>query len=134
MRCNPRVTLLMFSFFSFAALANQDKFEEKSDIEFSIKPLVCIVKKPGDACSMTATVSWQSPKAINSCLYQGITKVACWLNQKKIKAVIEINIEENMEYTLKDDNHHIIAKQLITINSSLSKKYRRRLRAGWSLF
>ena len=83
---------------------------------------------------MTATVSWHSPKIINSCLYQGITKVACWLKQNKVTAVIEINIEENMEYTLKDDNHHIIAKQLITINSSLAKKYRRRLRAGWSLF
>jgi len=134
MRCNLRATLLMFSFFSFVALANQDKFEEKSDIEFSIKPLVCIVKKPGDACSMTATVSWKSPKVINSCLYQDMKKITCWLNQKKVKAVIEINIEENMEYTLKDDNHHIIAQQLITVNSSLAKKYRRRLRAGWSLF
>jgi len=47
---------------------------------------------------------------------------------------MEINIEENMEYTLRDDNHQIIAQQLISINSSLAKKYRRRLRAGWSLF
>ncbi|KGJ94887.1 DUF3019 domain-containing protein [Colwellia psychrerythraea] len=134
MRYNTWTILLLFSFFSFTALANNDKPEDKSVIEFSIKPLICIVKKPGDACSMTATVSWQSPKIINSCLYQGITKVACWLKQNKVTAVIEINIEENMEYTLKDDNHHIIAKQLITINSSLAKKYRRRLRAGWSLF
>ncbi|MCJ8295186.1 MAG: DUF3019 domain-containing protein [Colwellia sp.] len=134
MRCNTWAILLLFSFFSVSALATHEESEEKSIIEFSIKPLVCIVKKPGDACSMTATVSWQAPKAINSCLYQGITKVACWLKQKTIKAVIEINIEENMVYTLKDDNHHIIAKQLITINSSLAKKYRRRLRSGWSLF
>jgi len=134
MRCNIWVSLLFFSFFSFTVLANNDKPEQESGIEFSIKPLVCIVKNPGDACSMTATVSWQTPKVINSCLYQGITKVACWLNQNKATAVIEISIEENMEYTLKDDNHHIIAKQLITINSSLAKKYRRRLRAGWSLF
>ncbi|WP_057830343.1 DUF3019 domain-containing protein [Colwellia sp. TT2012] len=134
MRCNTWPILLIVSFFSFSALAEHDKAEEKNVITFSIKPLVCIVKRPGDACSMTATVSWQSPKIINSCLYQGITKVACWLKQKKVTAVIKINIEENMEYTLKDDNHHIIATQLITINSSLAKKYRRRLRAGWSLF
>jgi len=133
MRYNTWISLFLFSFFSFTALAN-NKPEQGSGIEFSIKPLVCIVKKPGDACSMTATVSWQAPKVINSCLYQGITKVACWLNQNKAIAVIEISIEENMEYTLKDDNHHIIAKQLVTINSSLAKKYRRRLRAGWSLF
>jgi len=134
MRFNTWITLLLFSFVSITALANNEKSEQESVIEFSIKPLVCIVKKPGDACSMTATVSWQSATVINSCLYQGITKVACWLNKKKVKAVIEINIEENMEYTLRDDNHQIIAQQLITINSSLAKKYRRRLRAGWSLF
>jgi len=126
--------LLICYFTAFSTLATNEKNENKKDIQFSIKPLVCIVKKPGDTCSMTATVSWQSPKLINTCLYQGTSKVACWLKQKTIKAVIKINIEENMEYTLKDDNHHIIAKQLITINSSLAKKYRRRLRAGWSLF
>ena len=134
MRCNTWGVLLLLSFFSCTALAIKYKPEQENVIEFSIKPLVCIVKKPGDACSMTATVSWQSPKNINTCLYQGLAKVACWLNKKKIKSVIEINIEENMEYTLKDDNHQIIATQLISINSSLAKKYRRRLRSGWSLF
>ena len=134
MRGNSWAILLILSFATLPALAADENAENTGGVEFSIKPLVCIVKKPGDACSMTATVSWQAPKAINSCLYQGITKVDCWLKQKTIKAVIEINIEENMVYTLKDDNHHIIAKQLITINSSLAKKYRRRLRSGWSLF
>ena len=116
MRCNSWAILLILSFATLPALAADENAENTGGVEFSI------------------TVSWQAPKAINSCLYQGITKVACWLKQKTIKAVIEINIEENMVYTLKDDNHHIIAKQLITINSSLAKKYRRRLRSGWSLF
>jgi len=134
MRCNTWVILYCLCFVSLTAVANNGEAENRDDIKFSIKPLVCIVKKPGDVCSMTATVSWQSPKNINSCLYQGINKVTCWHNKKKIKSVIEINIEENMEYTLRGDNHQIIAKQLISINSSLAKKYRRRLRAGWSLF
>jgi len=134
MRYKLWLMLLLLCFYSLTSIANDEIAEQSNELKFSIKPLVCIVKKPGDICSMTATVSWQSAKHINSCLYQGITKVACWLNKKKIKSVIEINIEENMEYTLRDDNHQIIAQQLISINSSLAKKYRRRLRAGWSLF
>jgi len=131
MRCSLWSIFLFFCAVSFAAVANT---ENSNNVTFSIKPLVCIVKKPGDVCSMTVTVSWQSTKNINSCLYQSKIKVVCWLNKKNIKSVMEINIEENMEYTLRDDNHQIIAQQLISINSSLAKKYRRRLRAGWSLF
>ncbi len=113
---------------------NQAQSEDTLPVEFSIKPVVCIVKHRGDVCTMTASVHWQVPHLVSPCLYQGTQKTFCWKNRRQAKTNVVINLKENMIFTLKDEQHSLYARQEVVINTSLPTKYRRRLRANWSLF
>jgi len=107
---------------------------ESAQIEFSIKPIACIVKQQGDACTMTVNVHWQAQQPMAPCLYQETKKTFCWQEKSKATTNVAIKFKENMTFTLRDENNKIFAQQQITINTSSSKKYRRRLRSNWSLF
>jgi len=105
-----------------------------SKVALSITPLACFVKKSGDVCHITVKVNWQSEIPINACLYQNIEKMHCWLVTRNATANIEVSLSENMVFSLQGDNDKIYAQQYVAIAASTSKKYRRRLRADWSLF
>lgn len=105
-----------------------------NNVELSLTPLACFVKAIGDVCHLTIKVNWQSLTPINTCLYQDTKKIHCWSDTKKAAKKIKISLSENMVFSLQDDNDKIYTQQHVTIAASTSKKYRRRLRADWSLF
>ena len=115
--------------FQCVALAN----ESKEIASLSIKPLTCMVKRMGDNCKMTVKVSWRTTRAIDSCLYQNKTQLICWQGQNNITTKLDIVLSENMEFTLRSKTD-VLARQLVSVNGSQPQKYRRRLRADWSLF
>lgn len=104
-----------------------------STTKLMIKPAVCMVKKMGDTCQMKVQVSWHSDQIINACLFQNNLRLHCWEKVRDIKTQLEIYLDQDMQFTLKNDQQ-ILASQHITINTALPKKYRRRLRANWSFF
>ncbi len=103
-------------------------------VELTLTPLACFVKQMGDVCHLTININWQSTAPINACLYQNIEKMHCWSSTRKATKKIMINLSENMQFTLRGDNNEVYAQQQVAIAASTSKKYRRRLRADWSLF
>ncbi|MBL4764662.1 MAG: DUF3019 domain-containing protein [Colwellia sp.] len=105
-----------------------------NDVELSLTPLACFVKTIGDVCHLTIKVSWQSASPINACLYQNVEKVHCWSAKSKVTKKIMVSLSESMIFSLKGDNNEIYTQQQVAIAASTSKKYRRRLRADWSLF
>jgi len=98
-----------------------------------IKPSVCMVKKLGDSCQMTVKVIWHNEKPIDACLFQSESRLTCWKNVRDINTKIDITLNHDMKFILKNDEQ-IFAYQQIKINTALPKKYRRRLRADWSFF
>jgi len=105
-----------------------------SKVELSLTPLACFVKKSGDVCNITVKVNWQSEIPIDACLYKDVEKVHCWQATRKATKKIMVSLSENMKFTLQNEHNEIYAQQHVVIAASTSKKYRRRLRAGWSLF
>lgn len=105
-----------------------------NNVELSLTPLACFVKTIGDVCHLTIKVNWQSLTPINACLYQDFKKIHCWSDTKKAAKKIKVSLSENMVFSLQDDNDKIYTQQHVAIAASTSKKYRRRLRADWSLF
>jgi hypothetical protein len=103
-------------------------------VELSLTPLACFVKKSGDVCHITVKVNWQSGAPIDACLYQNTEKMHCWSATRNATKKITISLSENIQFTLQGDNNEIYAQQHVAIAASTSKKYRRRLRADWSLF
>jgi len=104
-----------------------------STSQLIIKPSVCMVKKLGDSCTMKVKVIWQNTQPIDACLFQDDLRLKCWENILDINADLEISLDQNMKFTLKN-NENVLAYQHIKINTALPKKYRRRLRADWSFF
>lgn len=92
-----------------------------------------MVKNPGDSCQMTVTVQWHNDEPIDVCLFQNDTRLNCWENVHNIKTKIDISLEQDMLFTLKNEQR-MFATQQIKINTALPTKYRRRLRADWSFF
>ena len=105
-----------------------------NNVELSLTPLACFVKKIGDACHLTIKVNWQSVTPINACLYQNTEKMHCWSTTDKATKKIKVSLSKNMVFSLQGDNNEIYAQQHVAISASTSKRYRRRLRAAWSLF
>jgi hypothetical protein len=104
-----------------------------SKTKLIIKPTVCMVKRLGDTCQMTVKVSWQSDQIIDACLFQNDLRLTCWQNVSDINTDIDIDLDQDMLFTLKNDQQ-IFANQNVKINTALPNKYRRRLRANWSFF
>lgn len=121
-------TLILFVFSCFSPLLSAS-----STNKLIIKPSVCMVKSPGDSCQMTVTVQWQTDKTISACLFQNNTRLHCWENVQNIKTKMAISLEQDMMFTLKNDQQ-VFATQQIKVNTALPTKYRRRLRADWSFF
>jgi len=105
-----------------------------NNVELSLTPLACFVKSIGDVCHLTVKVNWQSVTPINACLYQNHEKVHCWSTTSKATKKIMVSLSENMVFSLQGENNEIYTQQHVAIAASTSKKYRRRLRADWSLF
>ncbi len=105
-----------------------------NNVKLSLTPLACFVKKMGDVCHLTVKVNWQSETPINTCLYQNVDKVHCWSATDQATKKITVSLSENMLFTLQGEDDEVYAQQNVAISASTSKKYRRRLRADWSLF
>lgn len=104
-----------------------------STTKLIIKPSVCMVKSPGDSCQMTVTVQWHNDEPIDGCLFQNDSRLNCWENIQNINTKIDISLEQDMLFTLKNEQQ-IFATQQIKVNTAIPTKYRRRLRADWSFF
>lgn len=121
-------TFILFILSSFSPLLSA-----ASSTKLIIKPSVCMVKSPGDSCQMTVSVQWHTDETIAACLFQNDIRLHCWENVQNIKTKMAISLEQDMMFTLKNDQQ-IFATQQIKINTALPTKYRRRLRADWSFF
>lgn len=105
-----------------------------NNVELSLTPLACFVKKMGDICHLTIKVNWQSVTPVNACLYQNVEKIHCWSATSKATKKVMVSLSENMVFSLRGDNNEIYVQQHVAIAASTSKRFRRRLRADWSLF
>lgn len=130
-----KLCLAWLLFLPFTVLANSTPTgSTQEDIIFNIRPLACIVAKPGEACQMTITAHWQTIAPISACLLQDKVQLACWQQQKKVKQHFNISLTTDMVFTLNNASGQQIAQQKIKVNTAQSTKYRRRLRSQWSLF
>lgn len=113
--------------FSIAIFASQPQ------AYLEITPNICVVKKLGEPCSMEVNIKWASPTANDYCLYQDESALKCWLNTKQINTQLFMTLHQNMVITLRSDEK-IFAHKTVNVNALAPQKYRRKLRADWSVF
>ncbi|MBQ4837935.1 MULTISPECIES: DUF3019 domain-containing protein [Pseudoalteromonas] len=108
--------------------------QQPNKATLKIKPVVCMVKSIGQVCEMTIAVDWTIPSAQDVCLYKDNAPLQCWKNQRKARTNISIAISEDMSFSLRNENMHVLAEQKVKINAAASRKYRRKLKSDWSFF
>ena len=113
--------------FSIAIFASQPQ------TYLEISPNICVVKRLGDLCSMEVNVKWQTPTTNDFCLYQDDSALKCWLNAQKINTHLLITMNQDMIITLRS-NEKVFAQKTVNVNAVVPQKYRRKLRADWSVF
>lgn len=122
---------------TIALFANKVRADghEKPLTNFELKPLICIAKEVGDSCQMQVKLSWQSNYPINLCLFQNEQKLKCWNKKQKVNENLSIILSEKSEFKLiLPPPSQVVASQSVQINYQINQKYRRRLRAEWSIF
>jgi hypothetical protein len=130
----PLVLFIVSLLVSSQSFSNTPRNQVDNKVELSLTPIACFVKESGDICNITIKVNWQSGIPINTCLYQNNKQIHCWLDTRRATKKITVSLSENMVFSLLADNNEIYAQQHVSIATSTSKKYRRRLRADWSFF
>lgn len=126
-------TLVLCLLFSNVANAEMNTLPDKK-AKLEIKPIVCMVKSMGQICEMTISVDWSIQTPQNVCLFKNDTSLQCWKNKRKATANINISISEDMVFSLKNKDMHVLAKQKVKINAAANRKYRRKLKSDWSFF
>lgn len=107
---------------------------EKTDITLVVKPIACFVQSQGQQCKLTITATWQAPTPVNLCLYQQKQQVQCWRNAQSGFKKFNIKLVESTTFSLINSAHERVATVDVIINAVNPTRYRRRLRADWSVF
>ncbi|MBQ4811601.1 DUF3019 domain-containing protein [Pseudoalteromonas luteoviolacea] len=106
----------------------------ESNAELKVKPMICMVKSIGQICEMTIAIQWQTATAQDVCLYQDKQQLKCWQGTHQAKAKLNISLEQDMTFSLKNARMETLASQKVKVNAALSRKYRRKLKSDWSFF
>ncbi len=134
MRFSHLLPILGMMLLTGSPVLAKTKTRDNNTVVLSIKPLACVVKSAGESCQMTITAHWQSPEPINVCLFQQSQSLSCWQQQHQATKQLNVSLQNDMLFTLQQPSGKILASQRVQINISQPVKYRRRLRAQWSLF
>ena len=67
---------------------------------------------------MTVTVQWQHNEPVDACIFQNDTRLNCWEDVDKINTKMNISLEQDMLFTLKNDQEIFATQQ---INTSTNK-------------
>lgn len=102
--------------------------------QLAISPTTCVVNKPGEVCASPLQITWQMPRAMDLCLYVQKERLKCWRNTQQVSEVLVYKLSTSTTFDLKDNTQRVIASGKVNVNSATSKRFRRRLRADWSVF
>jgi len=112
--------------------ASQSHASDK--VSLSVTPIACIVSTIGEPCNLTVTAHWQAKQPKTLCLYQLEHPVQCWSNKRQGSKRFTIKIVASTQFKLVDTHQVTVASVQIIINAANPTRYRRRLRADWSVF
>ncbi|MGB1298777.1 MAG: DUF3019 domain-containing protein [Psychrobium sp.] len=132
---NNNANILLIAALTCAAMVTSARALATSDSpQLSISPSTCIVNKPGEICTSPLQLSWQVPRAMDLCLYVQKERLKCWRNTQQVTEVLVYKLSTSTTFDLKDNTQRVIASSKVNVNSATSKRFRRRLRADWSVF
>jgi hypothetical protein len=90
------------------ALSNTTDAAEMPQLEFSLKPHLCVLSEAEDTCFDELQVRWRAPENMSLCLYQGgLDKpLKCWYQARSGQHKFVLSATQNVVFHLRasDDN------------------------------
>lgn len=111
---------------------------ELPQLEFSLKPHLCVLSEDEDACFDQLQVSWKAPEKMSLCLYQGELDqpLKCWYQAQSGQHKFILSATQNVAFHLRasDDNTLVTEAFEVIHDRPNSVEYRRQRRNPWSFF
>lgn len=108
---------------------------ELPQLEFSLKPHLCVLSEDEDACYDELQVSWRAQQEMSLCLYQAEldTPLKCWHQARSGAHKFVLSATQNVVFHLRAlDDHTLVTEAFEVIHAR--KEYRRQRRNPWSFF
>lgn len=104
-------------------------------LEFSLKPQLCVLSEEEESCFDELQVSWRAPQKMSLCLYQGEldTPLKCWYGALAGQHRFVLSATQNVVFHLRaTDDNTLVTEAFEVIHEQ--KDYRRQRRNPWSFF
>lgn len=108
---------------------------EMPQLEFSLKPQLCVLSEQEESCFDELQVSWRAPQKMSLCLYQGEldTPLKCWYGAQGGQHQFLLSATQNVVFHLRaSDDNTLMTEAFEVIHER--KDYRRQRRNPWSFF
>lgn len=107
-----------------------------SDIQFSIKPRLCVLTSTEDVCRDELEVKWSAEETRSLCLYQSAAPLPlhCWENVTQGEHQFSIAASTSIDFHLREDEHaQALGSEVFEVVYD-QKKFRKQRRNPWSFF
>lgn len=123
---------MLVALLGFSAIASADA----PNIEFSIKPRLCVLSEGQEFCEDQLEISWTSREPRSLCLFQSDKKLPlrCWENETSGNHSFALAIANNVQFDLREIQEDIllVSQEFEVVQST--DNFRRRRRNPWSFF
>lgn len=108
---------------------------ELPQLEFSLRPNLCVLAADEDACYDELEVRWRAPHNMHLCLYQSDREepLKCWQNVSEGEHSFLISATHDVTFQLRETNRKLLVSEAFEVVQD-NKKYRRQRRNPWSFF
>lgn len=107
---------------------------EMPQLEFSLRPNLCVLSADEDACYDELEVRWRAPKKMSLCLYQSDLKepLRCWQEVSEGEHRFLISATHDVTFQLRENRNLLVSEAFEVVQDK--KEYRRQRRNPWSFF
>lgn len=119
----------------FAGLALRAEATDLPQIEFVLKPRLCVLSEAEEACFDEVEIRWTADKGMNLCLYRDSfdAPLKCWQEAEQGSHHLSLSASRNITFQLRDSGQAVMVSESFEVIND-HKKYRRQRRNPWSFF
>jgi len=130
---------------TFVCLLSIKSFAQNDieDVDFWIKPSVCVLSESEKNCEDSVDIIWRAKKALSVCLWHDFANAIndeqaillnCWSEASEGRHTVNISTETSLIFFLKEDQKesYLVSQTFKVIQDT--QRYRRRHRNPWSFF
>ncbi len=105
------------------------------NLQFSLKPNLCVLSADEEACYDELEVRWSAPQKMSLCLYRSEldAPLRCWADVSEGVHRFLLSATRDVTFQLRENNENLLVSEAFEVVQD-NRKYRRQRRNPWSFF